>query len=169
MFEWEDLLRSVELPVTAGFPGPEHCRFLVAGSSLFTTGHWRGLSTWFLELNIEFLMRQKFRHNVKSRKIKESYSVWCLKPGKVQQNPFGITFVYRISLFQREQLTLGGDSVGSVAHTALGMLLLLLSRVSWPLLTLPRVTWKAAVNYERNSVGIYWKHELDHCFLQQKI
>lgn len=28
---------------------------------------------------------------------------------------------------------------------------------------------KAKVTYERNGVGICWKHELDHCFLQQKI
>lgn len=126
-------------PVISGFPGPEHCCFLDAGSSLFTTGHWKGLSAPFLEPNIKFLIRQKCRHNVKSRKIKANYSTWYLKPSKVQQNPFGITFVYIIYPFKRKQSTPGDDSVGNVEHAALGMLLLLLSGVSWPFLTLPGV------------------------------
>lgn len=42
--------------VIAVSPGPEHCCSLVAGSSLFTTGHWKSLSTQFLEPNSKCLM-----------------------------------------------------------------------------------------------------------------
>lgn len=130
--------------VIAGSPGPEHYCSLVAGSSLFTTGHWKSLSTPFLEPSSKCLMRQECRHDVKSKKkIKANYSIWCLKPSKVQQNPFGVTCVYNLYFLKKYKPTLGGDSVGSVEHTALEMCLLLLSVFSWTLLTLPRVTQKA--------------------------
>lgn len=58
--------------VIAGSPGPEHYCSLVAGSSLFTTGHWKSLSTPFLEPSSKCLMRQECRHNVKSKKKNQS-------------------------------------------------------------------------------------------------
>lgn len=149
-------LKVSRAPVIAGSPGPEHCCFLVAGSSLFITGYWKGLSTPFLKPKITFLTRQKCRHGVKSRKIKESYSIWCLKPSEVQKNPFGMTFVYIIYLFKRKQPTRGGNSGGSVKHTTLGMLLLLLRGVSWPVLTLLRVMWKALA-YRRKQKQVVRK------------
>lgn len=51
--------------------------------------------------------------------------------------------IYIIYLFKRKQPTGGGGSVGSIKRITLGMLLLLLRGVSWPVLTLLRVMWKA--------------------------
>lgn len=148
--------------VIAGSPGPEHYCSLVAGSSLFTTGHWKSLSTPFLEPNSKCLMRQECRHDVKSKKkIKANYSIWCLKPSKVQQNPFGVTRVYNLYFLKKTANPRRWQRRQCRAHSTWNVL----AASQCVLLNSPHpaqghtksfcLQRKTKVNYERNGMGIY--------------
>lgn len=170
----QDLLRSVEVLLLQDLWGLNTVGFWFL--ALVCSPQDTGLSIPFLEPSIKFLMRQKCRQNVKSRKIKARYSIWCLKLNTVQQNPFGITFVYIIYLFLKKTTS---PRRWQCRHCRAHSTWNALAVSQWGLLVNPYpaqshvksscLQKKAKVNCGRNGVGICWKHEHDCCFLQQKI
>lgn len=161
MLVWEDLLMSVELLLLQDLQGLNTIALWLLALVCSPQDTGRASAHHFWNLIVNALWDRNVGTMSNPKKIKANYGIWCLKPSKVQQNPFGVTCVYNLYFLKKTANPRRWQRRQCRAHSTWNVL----AASQCVLLNSPHpaqghtksfcLQRKTKVNYEGNGMGIY--------------